>query len=115
MAAEADIQRVTDLLDRRIKCTLQDGRTVEGNLQCLDRLKNIILDDAEEVRWIRNAASIYNPNSPSPVVETKDGDDGKQQDTTDDNSDITVVKRIMAQALIPGKHLVKVELLQEEN
>mmetsp|Transcript_20522 Transcript_20522/g.31137 ORF Transcript_20522/g.31137 Transcript_20522/m.31137 type:complete len:112 (+) Transcript_20522:108-443(+) len=111
MAAEADIQRVADLLNRRIKCTLQDGRTVEGNLQCLDRLKNIILDDAEEVRWIRNAASIYNPNSP---VETKDGDDGKQQDT-DDNSDITVVKRIMAQALIPGKHLIKVELLQEEN
>ena len=73
--------------------------------------KNIILDDAEEVRWIRNAASIYNPTS---TLEIKDGDDEKQQDT-DDNSEVTVVKRTMAQALIPGKHLVKVELLQEEN
>ncbi len=38
-------------LNRQIICSLTDGRKVEGNLQCIDWLKNIILRDVVETRF----------------------------------------------------------------
>jgi len=40
MAAQTQtaVEQVTALLNHTIKCTLDDGRTVEGKLECLDRL-----------------------------------------------------------------------------
>jgi len=40
-----------EFLNRQIICTLTDGRKVEGNLQCIDWLKNIILRDVVETRF----------------------------------------------------------------
>lgn len=65
-------------------------------IHCIFR-KNLILKDVEEERWVDS--SVYN----------HDGD-GK--------NDVVVAKRRLSQAMIPGNHLVKVQVsrgLYEEN
>lgn len=37
-----------ELLDQRLRVVISDGRVIEGELLCLDRLKNLILCDAVE-------------------------------------------------------------------
>ena len=53
--------------------------------------KNIILKDVVEERWVDS--SVYNSN------------------TT--NGNVVVAKRRLSQAMIPGKHLVKVQISQD--
>lgn len=46
-AAAADGAKA--LLGKSLRCTLSDGRQVEGKLICLDRWCNVLLRDAEEL------------------------------------------------------------------
>ncbi|CAB9518893.1 expressed unknown protein [Seminavis robusta] len=78
------------LLGARLKCTLSDGRTATGTFICLDRLKNMILMDVIERR-------VINRVDYSPEMSPKE----------------FPVQRELAQAMIPGKHLVKVEMEKE--
>mmetsp|Transcript_32701 Transcript_32701/g.47321 ORF Transcript_32701/g.47321 Transcript_32701/m.47321 type:complete len:81 (-) Transcript_32701:407-649(-) len=43
-------QGSTSFLNKQILVTLNDGRTIEGSFQCLDRLKNMILCNVVEMR-----------------------------------------------------------------
>lgn len=88
------VEQMASLLDKTIRCTMDDGRIVEGNLECIDRLKNIILRDAKERRIVEDA-SIYLCNhnqtgSPERII----------------------VERRLQQALIPGGKVVKIHLIE---
>lgn len=80
---------IENLIGKRLKCTLDDDRIVLGTFHCLDRLKNMILCDVVEERWIN--ASDYSTTS---------------------NERIHVQRRL-AQAMVPGKFLTKVEVVKE--
>jgi len=84
-----ECRAMENLLGKTLKCTLDDGRTAIGDLVCIDRLKNIILKDAVEERWVDS--TVYNSTS----------------------GNVVVAKRSLSQAMIPGKHLVKVEISQD--
>jgi small nuclear ribonucleoprotein (snRNP)-like protein len=77
------------LIGQSVKCTLDDGRTATGTFVCLDRLRNIILSDVLEERPV--PASVYGG----------------------DSNTILVAERQLAQAMIPGAHLVKVEITKD--
>lgn len=91
--SKSSVDKVADLLGSRILCTLDDGRKLEGNFECLDRLSNIILRDAVEKRCVKDP-SLY----------------GKEYCKDPDNAEGLEIERVLSQVLIPGNHLVKVEL-----
>mmetsp|Transcript_16260 Transcript_16260/g.45077 ORF Transcript_16260/g.45077 Transcript_16260/m.45077 type:complete len:135 (-) Transcript_16260:1458-1862(-) len=83
------VTAVHAILGKKISCTLSDGRKLSGTLVCVDRLKNVILCNVTEERTID--PSHYNNSQ-----ENK----GKR----------CQIERKLSQALIPGKHLVRVEV-----
>lgn len=85
---------IEKLLGSWIICTLADGRTAEGKLLCVDRLSNIILADCTERRQLRS--SDYNEKH-------KEGDKVVSKEAT----------RQLRQAMVPGNHLVKVEIAEK--
>ena len=89
---------VKSILGRTIQCTLDDGRTATGVFICLDRLKNMILTNVEEQQRISSS------KSPS--------DFGTDNNKYEEGGAI-YRKRRLSQAMIPGKHLVKVHLLDK--
>mmetsp|Transcript_14105 Transcript_14105/g.21538 ORF Transcript_14105/g.21538 Transcript_14105/m.21538 type:complete len:106 (-) Transcript_14105:279-596(-) len=80
------------LLGKTLKCTLDDGRTATGKLICVDRLKNLILGHVVEERMVDS--SFY----------------CDEEYTAANGSKMIVTKRELTQAMIPGIHLVKVEV-----
>lgn len=76
------------LLGSKLRVTMSDGRIVNGNFVSLDRLGNIILDNVVECRSVA-----YNGND-------------KEQTLWD-------TKRTLAQAVIPGDRLAKVEIAKD--
>ena len=86
---------ISSILGQKIKCTLDDGRTATGEFICLDRLKNIILQNVTEERLT--------------IVPPLRGNDGE---CLDDKQGFRRQRRL-SQAMIPGKHLVKVHLLDD--
>ena len=81
--------RVEHLLGRRLRFTLRsdangerDERVVTGTFQCLDRHRNFILRDASELRIFKVGAGIQKR------------------------------RRALGAALVPGRHLTKVEALR---
>ena len=81
--------RVEQLLGRRLRFTLRsdangerDERVVTGTFQCLDRHRNFILRDASELRIFQVGAGIQKR------------------------------RRALGAALVPGRHLTKVEALR---
>ena len=92
MAAQEDATpraRVEHLLGRRLRFTLRsdangerDERVVTGTFQCLDRHRNFILRDASELRIFKVGAGVQRR------------------------------RRALGAALVPGRHLTKVEALR---
>ena len=95
------IDQVAAIIGRKIICTLDDGRTLEGRLECLDRLSNIILRQVHETRIVTDP-SIYGHGHDSSISSSGIGEKKGM-----------VIKRRLSQALIPGNHLVKVQLVHE--
>jgi small nuclear ribonucleoprotein (snRNP)-like protein len=75
------------LLGSRVICTLSDGRQTAGFLVCIDRLKNLVLSDCLETRVI--VSTDYNMNPTRVTMKAQ---------------------RHLQQAMVPGAHLVKVEI-----
>ena len=103
MTTQTHIDQVSDLIGKKVICTLDDGRTIEGRLECLDRLSNIILRQALEKRIVKDH-SIYQLHYGEYQDDKKDSDDGVDKEI--------IIERRLSQALIPGNHLVKVQLVQ---
>mmetsp|Transcript_38632 Transcript_38632/g.48801 ORF Transcript_38632/g.48801 Transcript_38632/m.48801 type:complete len:130 (-) Transcript_38632:65-454(-) len=76
---------IQSLLGCEIQATLSDGRVVLGTFKCLDRLKNIIMSDAVETRYISKPSG----QATEPV------------------------QRHLGLVLVPGQYLVKVEVKSE--
>eukprot|EP00531_Pseudo-nitzschia_arenysensis_P019896 CAMPEP_0116150424 /NCGR_PEP_ID=MMETSP0329-20121206/19539_1 /TAXON_ID=697910 /ORGANISM="Pseudo-nitzschia arenysensis, Strain B593" /LENGTH=133 /DNA_ID=CAMNT_0003646935 /DNA_START=51 /DNA_END=452 /DNA_ORIENTATION=+ len=90
------------LLGKRIKTTLSDGRTLTGIFICIDRLKNLILTNVIEERYI----------DPSDYNYREQNDNETNNNETMETMDRTIkVERQISQAMIPGSRLVKAELL----
>jgi small nuclear ribonucleoprotein (snRNP)-like protein len=104
MNSQTALEQVSSILGRTIVCTLDDGRTVEGKLECLDRLSNIILRDALEKRFVKDP-SIYGIRHTSRKHQCHDDQVSKEEENE------MILERKLSQVLVPGKHLVKVELL----
>jgi len=85
---EAAADKVRSLLGEKIKCTLDDGRSVSGTFVCIDRLTNLILTDAMEERMICSS------------------------DYSDTNDEKILTRRSLSQVMIPGERLQKVEVDQ---
>lgn len=79
-------EKVQSLLGTRIKCTLDDGRSVTGTFLCVDRLTNLILTNASEERMVYSA------------------------DYSDTKDEKILTERRLSQVMIPGERLEKVEL-----
>ena len=104
-------EAVSKLLGSTVICTLDDGRSLEGTLVCLDRLKNIILSSVTETRKVsREDYGSYLEGLDPPVIDTNRLN-GKE-DVVDENGCI-VVTRKLSQAFAPGSRLVKVEVTQK--
>ena len=86
------------LLGSKIRVTMKDGRTVDGTFVCLDRLNNILLEDAIEHRKIGYKQTI---------VRSDDGSSEEQLYMWD-------AEREISQAMIRGDKLVKVEICESE-
>lgn len=102
-ATPTPIDQVAAIIGRKIICTLDDGRTLEGRLECLDRLSNIILRQVRETRIVTDP-SIYGHGHAS--------DNNSISNSNGEKKEI-VIERRLSQALIPGNHLVKVQLVHE--
>lgn len=86
------------LLGSKIRVTMKDGRIVDGTFVCLDRLNNILLEDAIEHRKIGYKQTI---------VSSDDGSSEEQLYMWD-------AEREISQAMIRGDKLVKVEICESE-
>jgi small nuclear ribonucleoprotein (snRNP)-like protein len=92
------LQYTHQLLEKTIVCTMNDGRTVRGTFLCIDRLSNIILtNNVVEERTIE-LADYRQHNS--------------NRSSNKNNCQTLSCKRVLAQAMIPGSRLVKVEVEQ---
>lgn len=90
---------ISSLFGKEIRCTMDDGRTVHGKLICLDRLRNMILSDVVEVRLLPQ--HLQRPHLLEGVAVALP--------STAESVDCYSERRL-SQAMIPGKHLVKVEV-----
>jgi len=91
------------LLGKRIKTTLSDGRTLTGKFICIDRLKNLILTNVTEERYI----------DPSDYRYRVDEDENENDGDGDHSMDRQIkVERQISQAMIPGSRLVKAEVFE---
>jgi small nuclear ribonucleoprotein (snRNP)-like protein len=79
-------EKVQSLLGERIKCTLDDGRSVTGTFLCVDRLTNLILTNALEERMVYSA------------------------DYSDTKDEKIVTTRSLSQVMIPGERLQMLEV-----
>lgn len=104
-------EAVPKLLGNTVICTLDDGRSLEGTLVCLDRLKNIILSSVTETRKVPlEEYGAYLEGLDPPIIDTSRLD-GKE-DIIDENGCV-VVTRKLSQAFAPGTRLVKVEVTEK--
>lgn len=92
------LETIHQLLGSKIRVTMKDGRTVNGTFVCLDRLNNILLEDAIEHRKIG-----YKQN----IVSSDDGSSEEQLYTWD-------AEREISQAMVRGDKIVKVEICESE-
>eukprot|EP00980_Cylindrotheca_fusiformis_P013501 scaffold3450_cov114-Cylindrotheca_fusiformis.AAC.6 len=83
-----DFQAVKAILGERVKCTCDDGRVATGELVCLDRIKNLILSNVVEERWVYS--------------------EDYSRETTLDRK--VLVRRELSQAMVPGSRLLRVEI-----
>lgn len=95
------------LLGKQIKTTLSDGRTLSGRFICIDRLKNLILTNVTEERWIDPSDYEYRVGG--------GGDDGESTNEASNGGGGSVdgrikVERLISQAMIPGNRLVRAEI-----
>ncbi len=90
---------ISSLFGKEILCTMDDGRTVRGKLLCVDRLRNMILSDVVEVRLLPQR--LQRPHLLEGVAVACP--------STTESVDCYSERRL-SQAMIPGKHLVKVEV-----
>mmetsp|Transcript_10389 Transcript_10389/g.25132 ORF Transcript_10389/g.25132 Transcript_10389/m.25132 type:complete len:204 (-) Transcript_10389:149-760(-) len=104
------------LLGKVIKTTLSDGRTLTGTFMCIDRLKNLILTDVTEERYIDPSDYRYRVGDDDDHNDDDDARTGGNDDETgektaeeEDRRMIRVERRI-SQAMIPGARLVKAEI-----
>ena len=79
-------EKVQSLLGERVKCTLDDGRTVTGTFLCVDRLTNLILTNATEERMVSSA------------------------DYSDTKQEKIIATRKLSQVMIPGDRLEALEV-----
>ena len=108
------------LLGKEIKCTLSDGRNLTGKLICIDRLKNLILTNVTETRYIDPLDYKYCVNKSgtddNAIVNNNDNNHNNDNNAVDNDGDIrnndttTKAVRLISQAMINGKTLVKVEI-----
>mmetsp|Transcript_1902 Transcript_1902/g.5020 ORF Transcript_1902/g.5020 Transcript_1902/m.5020 type:complete len:146 (-) Transcript_1902:652-1089(-) len=104
------------LLGCTVKCTLVDGRIATGRFVCLDRLRNIILCDVLEVRKVPVAA--YGSYVDSARQQHGHDSKGKSKEERSNEHEASskhyvYAARKLSQAMVPGKHLVKVEVSQK--
>ena len=106
------------LLGSKLRITMTDGRIVHGRFLCLDRLGNIILENAVEFRRIA-----YIPPPPSVAIASEDeGNCSSSEDNNNYespcNTDQTVftwnTERSLSQAVIQGNRLAKVEIAKSD-
>jgi small nuclear ribonucleoprotein (snRNP)-like protein len=106
------------LLGSKLRVTMTDGRIVHGKFLCLDRLGNIILDNAVEFREIT-----YNIPPPSVTIASEDkGYRNSKDDNSDDrprcdNNQTAFTwntERSLSQAVITGNRLAKVEIAKSD-
>jgi small nuclear ribonucleoprotein (snRNP)-like protein len=96
---------VSALFGKEIRCTMDDGRTVRGKLICLDRLRNMILRDVVELRLLPQHLQRPHLLEGVAVACPSTAKRGVAHAHVDNYSE-----RRLAHAMIPGKHLVKVEV-----
>ena len=107
------------LLGSKLRITMADGRIVHGRFLCLDRLGNIILENAVEFRRI-----VYTPpsedevNSSSSRSSSSSSSDDNTNYKSRCNNDQTVftwnTERSLSQAVIRGNRLAKVEIAKSD-
>ena len=124
------LNTVNNLLGSKLYVTMSDGRYVTGNFVSLDRLCNIILENAIEYR---NVAYIPPSTIDSVVVKNGGGDDEDNNNKVEkmdvngfphvelsssrNNNNIIhqwKTERELSQVAIPGHKLVKVEIAKGE-
>ena len=84
------LKKIHTLIGSNLIVTMTDGRTAQGKFICLDRLGNIILEDAEERRDIT-----YNPYGKEGIYRWE-------------------TERFLSQAVIPGERLARVQISKGE-
>jgi len=101
---------MSKLLGNTVICTLDDGRSLEGTLVCLDRLKNIILSSVTETRRVPlKEYGAYLEGLDPPIIDADQAD--CKEDVIDENGCVLVTRKL-SQAFAPGARLVKIEVTQ---
>mmetsp|Transcript_20112 Transcript_20112/g.31070 ORF Transcript_20112/g.31070 Transcript_20112/m.31070 type:complete len:156 (-) Transcript_20112:191-658(-) len=93
-----------NLLGSIVRCTLDDGRIATGTFVCVDRLKNIILSNVVEQRRVDSNIYSLDTNTTGTTTSTT------ITSSSSKNNKTIIATRQLSQAMVPGKHLVKVEV-----
>ena len=89
--------------------TLTDGRTATGNFVALDRLGNIILENAMEYRKVAYIAPPNEMEEENNKTEVVNGKNLQNQRVYEWNT-----ARSLTQAVVPGGKLAKVQIAKRE-
>mmetsp|Transcript_29216 Transcript_29216/g.70425 ORF Transcript_29216/g.70425 Transcript_29216/m.70425 type:complete len:182 (+) Transcript_29216:133-678(+) len=136
----AAVRYMKSILGERVRCTLEDDAVVDdndgddgphsngrgrggrgrrwvvvvGQFICMDRLMNLILTNAIEEREI-NIDDYKLNNNNNNIDKDEDSDVGTNSNNgkDKDNGNMMTVYRRLAQAMIPGSKIVKLEIDQK--
>ncbi|KAL5611739.1 hypothetical protein BROUX41_000686 [Berkeleyomyces rouxiae] len=83
------------LINKQLRVEIQDGRYFHGQLKCTDPDMNIVLNNVYEYQKSQNSPPIQSLGSESPPL---------------GNTKPDLEHRALRSVVIPGEHIVKVEL-----
>ncbi|KAG5975522.1 hypothetical protein E4U58_000719 [Claviceps cyperi] len=96
---------LSSLLNKNLRISTTDGRLFRGCFKCTDHDQNIVLSDTFEYRHRLSAPSEKAPETPSDAALSAETPSASADDGSGDMS-----SRYLGMVVIPGQHVVKMEL-----
>ncbi|KAG6093672.1 hypothetical protein E4U31_006686 [Claviceps sp. LM219 group G6] len=96
---------LSSLLDKNLRISTTDGRLFRGCFKCTDYDQNIVLSDTFEYRRRSSAPSEKAPETSSDAALSAEAQSASADDGSGDMS-----SRYLGMVVVPGQHIVKMEL-----
>lgn len=101
--------RLRRLLNRNMKITMTDGRTLIGMFLCTDRSCNVILGSCQEYLNY-DQVEAQQKRQQENESESPPSTDGLEEPTTTSNAPPVEEPRVLGLAMVPGHHIVSIHV-----